>query len=415
MPLDTGIYNSLLRAPKSVAEYDAEAATGQTNRLALQLNQAKLAEHQADQQRTTTRNALLSSFAPGMAAADQGDALIRGGFIDEGRKVIESGAKANKDTREGEKAQREAEKFQFEHARDQIGFVNQIIGSAKDQASYTQGRQAMAARGMDVSAIPEQFDPAYVQSAGAQTLTQLQRLDQVWKEKGFDLDVQKFGEDKRKNVATENLTARGQNMTASTAAAGREQSDRHFNATQAAGKVPAGYRANPDGTMSAIQGGPADLKNNAEFVKAGRDAESVLSLLDEADRLLPKGTSGYIGTGVDKLLGAGGLSTAGAQTTAQLKAIEGALVSKMPKMSGPQSDKDVLLYKQMAGQVGDSTIPVEQRQAASAIIRKLNEKHANRPAPAAARPVQIKDAADYAKIPSGAEYITPDGQTRRKK
>lgn len=32
----------------------------------------------------------------------------------------------------------------------------------------------------------------------------------------------------------------------------------------------------------------------------------------------------------------------------------------------------------------------------------------------ASGPVQIKDAADYAKLPSGAEYITPDGQHKRK-
>jgi hypothetical protein len=56
--------------------------------------------------------------------------------------------------------------------------------------------------------------------------------------------------------------------------------------------------------------------------------------------------------------------------------LQGALVSKMPKMSGPQSDKDVLLYREMAGQVGDSTIPVARRQAAAAEVRRLNEKYA---------------------------------------
>lgn len=45
---------------------------------------------------------------------------------------------------------------------------------------------------------------------------------------------------------------------AADAAAGRAQADRHFNTTQAAGKVPAGYRANQDGSMSYIPGGPAD-------------------------------------------------------------------------------------------------------------------------------------------------------------
>jgi hypothetical protein len=35
-------------------------------------------------------------------------------------------------------------------------------------------------------------------------------------------------------------------------------------------------------------------------------------------------------------------------------------------------------------------------------------------APAGGAPVQIKDAAEYARIPPGALYITPDGRTKRK-
>ncbi len=196
MAIDTSIYNNLLRAPKSVAELDDEAMQGQQNRLALQSTRMQMDAQQRGVERGNRLTNMLGSFTPGMSTTEQGDTLTRGGFLDEARKVIESGAKANKD-------QREAEKFQFEQAREQIGFVNQIIGSARDQASYSQGRQAMAARGMDVSQIPEQYDPNYVAQAGQQTMTQMQRIDQEWKAKGFDLDVQKFGEDKRKNRAQE--------------------------------------------------------------------------------------------------------------------------------------------------------------------------------------------------------------------
>ena len=128
--------------------------------------------------------------------------------------------------------------------------------------------------------------------------------------------------------------------------------------------------------MEAIPGGPSDLKNSAPAVQKTSDAKDVLSLLDEVDALLPEATGSYLGAGADSLAGMVGYGTKGAQSGAQLKALEGSLIAKMPKMSGPQSDKDVLLYKQMAGQVGDATIPVSQRQAASKMIRKLNEKHA---------------------------------------
>jgi hypothetical protein len=107
------------------------------------------------------------------------------------------------------------------------------------------------------------------------------------------------------------------------------------------------------------------------------DAQDVLSLLDEATPLLDSATHSYIGNAVDHGLRAVGMSTPGAQSAARLKAIEGLLVSKMPKMSGPQSDKDVLLYRQMAGQIGDATMPTETRKAALDTIRKINQRYAS--------------------------------------
>lgn len=46
MPIDTSMYQNMLRPPKSVAELDAEAMQGQQNRLALQLEQGKATEFQ---------------------------------------------------------------------------------------------------------------------------------------------------------------------------------------------------------------------------------------------------------------------------------------------------------------------------------------------------------------------------------
>ena len=109
------------------------------------------------------------------------------------------------------------------------------------------------------------------------------------------------------------------------------------------------------------------------------EAQESLSLINQAEKLLDKSTASLTGTGVDVLAGAVGLSTEGAKAAAQLKAIQGALVAKMPKMSGPQSDKDVLLYREMAGQVGDSTLPVDTRKAALETIRQIQERYAKVP------------------------------------
>jgi len=48
----------------------------------------------------------------------------------------------------------------------------------------------------------------------------------------------------------------------------------------------------------------------------------------------------------------------------------------MPKMSGPQSDKDVILYRQMAGTIGDPTIPRETKKAALNTIREIQNRYA---------------------------------------
>lgn len=198
------------------------------------------------------------------------------------------------------------------------------------------------------------------------------------------------------------VTERGNNTRAGIAAQGVTEAAR-LKALQD-GKAPPGYRYTADGNMEAIPGGPADLKQNKEGVQQGKDTQDIFSILNEARPLMDKATGSYAGVAWDKAGQTFGVATEGAKATAQLKALEGALVSKMPKMSGPQSDKDVLLYKQMAGQIGDPTIPVEQRRAAMSTIENLNVKYL----PA------VTDAAGYQSVPSGSYYKTPAGEVRRK-
>lgn len=88
-----------------------------------------------------------------------------------------------------------------------------------------------------------------------------------------------------------------------------------------------------------------------------------------------KPTSSGIGAAVDVAGSIVGMSPKGAVPAAQLKAVGGSLVSKMPRMEGPQSDKDVVLYKEMAGKVGDATVPIDQRTAALDVIEKLWSKY----------------------------------------
>lgn len=108
---------------------------------------------------------------------------------------------------------------------------------------------------------------------------------------------------------------------------------------------------------------------------ANKDATEALQLIKTAKEIIPKSTGSYIGAGVDQAARLFGSSTGGDTAAAQLKALEGALISKMPKMSGPQSDKDVLLYKQMAGEIGDPTIPQARKLAALQVIEQIQQRH----------------------------------------
>lgn len=142
------------------------------------------------------------------------------------------------------------------------------------------------------------------------------------------------------------------------------------------------------GGVTAVQeAAKAQAERTALDVTRTRDANSTLSLLDEAEKILPSATGSTSGAAYDTAAGFFGQSTPGAQATAQLQTIAGQLTSKMPRMQGPQSDRDVELYKQMAGDLANPKLPVETRMAALQTIRVLNEKYASQQPTAPVAPV----------------------------
>ena len=115
--------------------------------------------------------------------------------------------------------------------------------------------------------------------------------------------------------------------------------------------------------------------------KNAASGREVLTLLTEAEKYLPDATSSYAGYGVDQGLRVLGKATKGSQATASLRTIAGQIVSKMPRMEGPQSNFDVQLYTQMAGNLADPTTPLADKQAALKTLRDLNAKYAPPVAP----------------------------------
>jgi len=140
----------------------------------------------------------------------------------------------------------------------------------------------------------------------------------------------------------------------------------------------------PNGTIIIDGRTKAVLGKGAKFSEAGKleknrqfSMSGIGATIQEAEDIL-KGTGGgelptnsTVGNVLDVAGGVFGISPSGAKEADQLKVLAGALISKVPRMQGPQSDKDVVLYKQMAGQVGDATLPRARRLAALEKVKEL--------------------------------------------
>lgn len=199
-----------------------------------------------------------------------------------------------------------------------------------------------------------------------------------------------------------------------------------YGKTMSPGEIAADARARAQLAQSErqfqAQQGIAQQRLSLEREKQGQkqtapeqkasDAREVLQLLDQAEPLLNQATGSYLGAGIDVVGRGAGISTQGALAGAQLRAIEGMLISKMPKMSGPQSDKDVLLYKQMAGQIGDPTIPAAQKRAAMSAIRQINERYAggSSAAPANVPQTNARGWTLHTDASGNRAYVSPDGR-----
>lgn len=180
-------------------------------------------------------------------------------------------------------------------------------------------------------------------------------------------------------------TMRGQNMTDARARE-KNQIDK-----DSVGKVE--WKQDVNGKWIAL---PKEISGSGPVVpveaqapgKREQQARNAIDVINSAEQLIGKATSSYAGAGVDAASRLFGVSNKGADAAAQLKALEGALMMSQPRMEGPQSDKDVQLYRQMAGQIGDSTIPVSQKQAALQTIKQLHQKYTGS---VAAPPMNVED------------------------
>jgi hypothetical protein len=142
------------------------------------------------------------------------------------------------------------------------------------------------------------------------------------------------------------------------------------------GSELAAQRARSTAEASTI--GEAQGKALGSIMAKAQNAQGIQDILDIADPLIDVATGSATGAARDQVAAWFGFSTEGANATAQLKILEAGLVLGMPRMEGPQSDRDALLYREAAGQIGDPSVPREQKKAAMQTIRRLQQQYQKR-------------------------------------
>lgn len=139
----------------------------------------------------------------------------------------------------------------------------------------------------------------------------------------------------------------------------------------------------------ATEKAKVDVAVQAALNKKTVDSTDALSLIAKAEELLPKATAGGLQEGVKSGAAFFGESTDGSIADAQLNILSSKLVSAVPRMEGPQSDKDSELYRKAAGDLANTALPTNDRMAAAGLMRELAMKYAK---PTATAPSSDIDA-----------------------
>ena len=145
------------------------------------------------------------------------------------------------------------------------------------------------------------------------------------------------------------------------------------------GKTFTDYRADP-----TLAGQISGARKGAELTAVQRQTDEMADRKQATmDAQIEKGfnqlasnpTGSGIGAGVDSAMGLIGKSTKSSRTATALETTAGWLQNNVPRMEGPQSDRDTVLYREMAGQIGDRTVPVENRiEALKTLQTLMNEQ-----------------------------------------
>ena len=338
---------------------------GRANRLA---QQQQAAQMQAAQQEAALRNYLSTADLESPEAQNQ---LLR--FGPQGAEMAKNLATMGTQRSQADKANYEA---QSQRLKDMYNLVT----SAVDPPSYARVRGIAANMGLDVSQIPEQYDPVFVEQAKNSVLTAAERLDAEARARTASI------QERQAKVAEREVGLREEELRDKRAAAKtgvREDEDVVARTETAANGTVRMY--NKYGKLLKTEAGAGKPSATFEKTTAARqemqrnlkETTSSLREIVKDNGLIDQSTGSGFGRGVDFAARFAGKATKGDIALGKLAIIADQVLKLVPRFEGPQSDKDTQTYREAAGQLSDGTLPNEIRKEAAKTIIELYERRSN--------------------------------------
>ena len=185
--------------------------------------------------------------------------------------------------------------------------------------------------------------------------------------------------------------------------------------TLTANKTPAELELEQEQKKKKVEVvGKTEGEQIAKDIKNQAFSDSTYGIIAPIADLIKKSTGSGIGSSVDSLAGVIGKSTEGSRAIQQLKVLSYPILANVPRFEGPQSDYDVQVYKQAAGDFANDKLPVETRLAALqgliTLLKKYDKEGKNDwsfggTAPAAGTPGAAPGAQAQPGQPGGAPVI----------
>lgn len=267
---------------------------------------------------------------------------------------------------------------EFKQKRDWNDRIAQLSQGVTDQATYARAISQAKQEGIPgIENLPPVYDPKLVEQLQRQSLSAVQAFDQWQKENSPTTEIGKLFKERQRGLIDEpTFQAMKSKLTTHAPAASMNFGTPQEGVSSETGK-PVTYVVDKTGKVKILETVAPKAAPSAVAAqgKGKVDYDAVLGILSDAEKLLEKAPGSLVGAGTMYGARALGLSTESSQSQAKLNALQAALMMRMPRMEGPQSDKDVALYREQAGRIADPTLPTGDKLAALSVIKGITQRY----------------------------------------